>query len=61
MSPTEKARKHTFVRVQIECGFDCFQIAGLAICTARGLRSRIAEITTVVFTAGGGWHFFFEK
>ena len=26
MSPTEKERKHTFVQVQIEYGFDCFQV-----------------------------------
>ena len=25
MSPTEKERKHAFVRVQIEYGFGCFQ------------------------------------
>ena len=26
VSPTEKERKHAFVRVQIEFGFDCFRV-----------------------------------
>ena len=34
MSPTEKDRKHTFVRVQIEYGFGCFQVRfGLVVST----------------------------
>ena len=34
VSPTEKERKHTFVRVQNEYGFDCFQVRfGLVVST----------------------------
>ena len=34
VSPTEKERKHAFVRVQIEYGFGCFQVRfGLVVST----------------------------
>ena len=34
VSPTEEEKKHAFVRVQIEYGFDCFQVRfGLVVST----------------------------
>ena len=34
MSPAEKERRHTSVQVQIEYGFDCFQVqSGLVVST----------------------------
>ena len=34
LSPTERERKHIFLRVQIEYGFDCFQVRfGLVVST----------------------------